>query len=60
MPGTQLNSYDMAIEFTEQAYSNVLGALFDTGDFLCGIVSDVTSFLHLPALPCPIPLVSVS
>jgi hypothetical protein len=60
MPGDQLQNYDMVIEFSEQAYNNLFGALFDSGNFICNIVGDVTSFLHLPSLPCPVPLVSVS
>jgi len=60
MPGDQLQNYDMAIEFSEQAYNNVFGALFDSGNFICNLVSEVTNFLHVPSLPCPIPLVSVS
>ncbi|HUK51289.1 MAG TPA: hypothetical protein VLV18_09645 [Terriglobales bacterium] len=53
MPGSQLNNYDLAIEFSEDAYRRMLGAFIDAGDFLCNVLSDVTSFLHLPAVPCP-------
>ena len=60
MPGNQLNNYDLVIEFSEQAYNDVLGVLFDTGGFICNLFSDLTNFLAIPPLPCPIPKVSVS
>ena len=60
MPGNQLNNFDLVVELSEQFYNDVLGVFFDTGGFICNLFSDLTNFLHIPSLPCPIPKVSVS
>ena len=53
MTGSQLSNFDLAIEFSEDAYRRMLGAFIDGGNFLCNVLHDVTSFLHLPDVPCP-------
>ena len=30
MPGTQLNNYDLVVEFSEDAFNDLLSAFFDT------------------------------
>jgi len=53
MPGTQLNNYDLVIEFTESSIRRVVGAAFDADNFLCNqIFSALSNLLHIP-IQCP-------
>jgi hypothetical protein len=40
MPGDETHGYDLVIEFAEQAYQEILTAVFDTDDFLSGEILD--------------------
>lgn len=40
MPGDETHGYDLVIEFAEQAYQEILTAIFDTDDFLSNEVLD--------------------
>lgn len=40
MPGEATHGYDLVIEFAEQAYQEILTAIFDTDDFLAGEILD--------------------
>lgn len=53
MPGTQLNNYDLVIEFTESAINRIVGAVFDAENFLCNrIFSALSNITHVP-ISCP-------
>jgi hypothetical protein len=60
MTGSQLHNYDLAIEFSEDAYRKILGVFFDTGNFLCNLLDTVTSALGIPSIPCPIFVPTIS
>lgn len=53
MTGSQLNGFDLVIEFSEQAYKNILSGVFDSGTFLCDLFHGLITRLGLPPAPCP-------
>lgn len=53
MTGSQLNGFDLVIQFSEQAYKNILSGIFDSGTFLCDLFNSVLGRLSLPPMPCP-------
>jgi hypothetical protein len=53
MTGSQLNGFDLVIEFSEQAYKDILSGIFDSGTFLCDLFNSLITRLGLPPMPCP-------
>ncbi len=53
MTGSQLNGFDLVIEFSEQAYKDILSGVFDSGTFLCDLFNGLITRLGLPPSPCP-------
>jgi hypothetical protein len=61
LPGTELNGYDMVLEFSEVAISHVIGVILDSGDLLCDILDDVFSSLNVPfPAACPMFTATIS
>ncbi|MDD1662405.1 MAG: hypothetical protein LUQ60_01485 [Methanomicrobiales archaeon] len=53
MPGDETKNFDLVIEIAEQAYRDILGALFDSNGIICSILGDLESSIPgFPHIPC--------
>jgi hypothetical protein len=52
MPGNETQNYDMVIEFAEQAYRDILGAVFDSDGFLCTVLDNTLNSIPGVDIPC--------
>ena len=51
MPGSQLNNYDLVVEFSEQAFNDLLSAFFDTIKPIGAILHNITGGLVPAGVP---------